>query len=288
MKLSNRISNAKTIVTGASSGIGLALAQSLAARGAHVALLARPTPRLDQALKLVQASRQHQVQIISALPADITHPNEVEQACRKFLAEFGAPDLVLHSAGGLEVGHFQQLQPADYQRVMAVNFLGSVYTTRELLPAMISRKAGSLVFISSVLGRLSPLGYSAYGPSKAAVDAYAESIRMEVKAKGIHVMVAYPSDTDTPQLSYENQHVPPEILYLKSIFTAHINSPEEVAKAILDGVDRRRQVLIPDLDGKQMDLILRLFGRNSIKILDLIIAYGNWRKKIPQPAAETN
>jgi 3-dehydrosphinganine reductase len=275
-------SNRNTLITGGSSGIGLAVARLLASRGANVWIMARRPEKLEVALAELEGLRRDPGQILETFAIDVSDPIRVEQAIASIVEKAAAPELVVHSAGDVQPGYVHQLSDTDYRVLIGSHYLGGVYVSKAVLPYMLANKSGHFVFLSSVLGRIGVLGYSAYGPAKAAMVLFADALRMEVKPHGIHVTVVYPSDTDTPQLAYDNAHIPDEIKYLKGIFNSHIISPDTVAHAILDGVERKREVIIPDLDGRLMDLILKLAGRGATTIVEYLIAHGyrrNYRFK---------
>jgi 3-dehydrosphinganine reductase len=220
----------------------------------------------------METVRQKDRQKLLSRSVDISDFRAVEATVGELADHFGLPNLLIHSAGDLEVGYYHQLTPRDYQSNIASNYLGGVYVTKAVLPYMVKQNSGHLVYLSSVLGRIGVLGYSAYGPAKAAMDVFADAIRMEVKPLGIQVSIIYPSDTDTPQLAYETEHLPEEIKYLKTIFTSQVNSPQVSAQAILKGIEKKREIIIPDMDGHIMDWLLRILGRRARNLLEILIA----------------
>lgn len=274
-----------SLITGGSSGIGLALACSLTQQGCHVALLARNPQRLEQAVATLESLRQDSSQRLLALSVDVSQRTQVEEAIQSLLEQGFTPELVISAAGEVEPGYASQLTPDDHRCQVEINYLGSVYVTQAVLPHLRAQQKGHLVFLSSILGLIGVVGYSAYSPSKAALGAYANALRMELKGDDIGVSIAYPSDTDTPQLAYETTRLPGEIIYLKKIFTSHINSPDQVAQAILDGVRRNKGVILTDFDGRLMYLILRLLGvSGSTALLEALLSryYRNNHKPLPK------
>ena len=106
---------------------------------------------------------------------------------------------MVNCAGTSLSGNFEETDPAAFERLMRINYLGSVYPTRAVLPAMKKKgKGGRVVFVSSAAGQIGVFGYSAYSPSKFAIVGLGQVLRMELKAHDIYVSVAYPPDTDTP------------------------------------------------------------------------------------------
>jgi 3-dehydrosphinganine reductase len=157
-----------------------------------------------------------------------------------------------------------------FRQLMDVNYFGSVYMTKAVLPKMKERGWGHIVFISSLGGLISAFGYTAYCASKFALHGFADALRQEVEPCGIKLSILCPVDTDTPQLAYENEFKPKETRLLAR-FTG-VASPESVAEELLSGVTRGKYLIIPGFDGKLMILLKRLLGRGFDKGMDLIIA----------------
>ena len=136
---------------------------------------------------------------------------------------------------------------------MAVNYFGSLYAIRSALAAMERSRTGNIVLISSGAGLIGIYGYSAYCPSKFALRGLAESLRGELKPKGIKVTVVYPPDTDTPQLAAEKKIKPLETKKITA--TAKAWTAEAVAQQIITGVERGRFAITP---GTELTILNRL------------------------------
>ncbi len=266
------------LITGGSSGIGLALARALAERGARLWLLARDETRLKAALEVLRGAQADRAHHFHSLSADVSDAHQVSQAIAQINAQDGVPDLVINSAGVTHPGYVQDLGLDIFRWMMEVNYLGTVYVTKAVLPGMMARRSGYIVNISSLAGVISIFGYSAYAPSKAAVRSFSEVLRCEMKPYGIGVSVVYPSDTDTPQLAYENRFKPPETKALGSMASAL--SADQVAQAILKGVARRRFVIVPGLESKFWYLASWLAGPGAYPILDWLVARA--RRSLPR------
>ena len=130
-------------------------------------------------------------------------------------------------------GYFQELPLEIFERTMAVNYFGTLYSIKAVLPSMLERQRGHLVLVSSGVGLIGIFGYTPYSPSKFALRGLAESLRGELKPAGIHLSIVYPPDTDTPQLQQENRTKPPETKQIAA--TAEMWSAEGVASEILRG-----------------------------------------------------
>ena len=239
------------LISGGSSGIGLALAHRLARRGWNLTLIARDPQRLQRAKAAIETeSRTIQIHLVSA---DVRDAPAIAAAMDGVLGALGAPDLVVASAGIVIPGLFASLPPQAFDETMAVNYHGTIHLLRAALPAMRARRSGHIVLISSGAGLIGLYGYTAYAPSKFAVRGLAEALRGELKPEGIGVSIVYPPDTDTPQLT-EEIRVRPEITS-KLAGGARAHSADEVAEAILKGVDSGRFTITP---GWEMGALSRL------------------------------
>ncbi|WP_230362695.1 SDR family oxidoreductase [Ancylobacter sp. Lp-2] len=193
-------------MSGGSSGIGLACAAELAARGHRVALLARDEARLAQAIETIR--RDHPAAQLVARPLDVSDASACEAAVAALVAEHGPPAWLVNSAGIAEPGLFLDQPLAAHEAQLATNYLGSLYLSHAAARHMAAAGSGRLVFVSSGAGLFGIYGYSAYAPSKFAVRGLAEVLRVELAPLGIGVTVAYPPDTRTPQLEAERRTKP--------------------------------------------------------------------------------
>lgn len=270
--------NCLALITGGSSGIGLALARLLLAEGARVALLARNPERLAQAREnLLDAYPRAEISVWSA---DVTNAPQVTALLETFVAQQGTPDLLINSAGMAHPGRFEELPLEIFDQMIAVNYLGTVYVTKALIPAMLERGSGHIVNISSVAGFLNIYGYTAYGAAKFAVRGFSDALRMELKPRGIQVSLVFPPDTDTPQLAYENQFKPEVTRALAG--NAGVLSPDFVAQEILAGVRRNAYLILPGFETKVIYVVSRLLGAGVNPILDYLVRRTLQRQRVEQ------
>jgi 3-dehydrosphinganine reductase len=251
--IQTQFSQQHAIVTGGSSGIGLALAKLLATQGANVSIIARTQEKLDAAVREIEVVRESTKQRVLALSADVADRASIEGAIATAIDRMGAPDLLVTSAGIAHPGYFQDLPIAVFEETMAIDYFGTLYSIKAALPAMVARQKGQIVLISSGAGLIGIYGYTPYCPSKFAVRGLAESLRGELKPMGIGVCVVYPPDTDTPQLAEENKTKPLETQQITG--TAQTWTAEAVAREIVRGVVRRSFAIAP---GLEMSLLSRL------------------------------
>lgn len=231
------------LITGGSSGIGKALAQKLAGQGYDVSLIARRKDVLAAAADEIERYRRAPSQRVAFYAADVADRNQAEAAVKAAIAAFGAPDMLIASAGISEPGYFSDLPAEIFERAMTVNYLGTLYVVRAALAAMRARAQGRIVLISSGAALMGVFGYSAYGPSKFAVRGLGESLRAELKGDNIAVSIAYPPDTETPMLEAERKTMPAETRAICALAPAW--TAEAVADCILGGVARNKFAITP-------------------------------------------
>jgi 3-dehydrosphinganine reductase len=241
------------IITGGSSGIGKAIALKLARSGANLSIIARTPSTLEAAKTELEAAQLSPEQRVLALTADVACVDEVTGAIERAIAQLGPPDVLIASAGIAHPGHFRDLPLSVFEQTMATNYFGTLYSIKAALPAMEQRRKGNIVLISSGAGLVGLYGYTPYSPSKFALRGLAESLRGELKEWGIDVAIAYPPDTDTPQLKAENLTKPLATQMITA--TAKTWSAEAVADAIIRGIEQRDFEITP---GLEMSLLAKL------------------------------
>ena len=170
----------RAFVTGAGKGIGRALAEALAARGATVGLAARSEDELA-ALAGALGSRA------LALPCDVADAESVSGAVERFVAEAGGLDLAIANAGIAHYGRFEDQDPELHERMTRVNWLGTVNTARAALPHLRAGGGGHLVIVSSGAGLRAFPEAAVYGATKAAQRGFAEALRHELAGSGVSV-----------------------------------------------------------------------------------------------------
>lgn len=180
-------------VTGASSGIGLAVAQLLARAGAAVVLGARRADRLDVAVRGIRNEGRR----AEAVVMDVTSESDVERLVATAQLTFGGLDVMVCNAGFGYYGTVEQTPPDVMRRMMDVNFTGTYLGARAALPVFRQQGHGHLVIVSSIVGRRGIPQMSGYSATKAAQAGFAEALRAEFHGTPIHVSIVFPVSTET-------------------------------------------------------------------------------------------
>jgi short-subunit dehydrogenase len=246
----------RALVTGASRGIGRALAEALAARGATVGLAARSERELAA---LASALGPRAV----ALPCDVGSAESVAAAVEAFVARAGGLELAVANAGIAHYGRFEDQDPELHERMTRVNWLGTVHTARAALPHLRAGGGGQLVIVSSGAGLRAFPQAAVYGATKAAQRAFAEALRHELAGSGVSVTTVFPGEIASSLHDHEKATMPD--WYHGDTRAA---PAAELARAVLAGVeaDRRtvaypREVRLLGLNGIAPGLVDRLLRR---------------------------
>lgn len=232
------------MVTGGSSGIGLASAELFAARGYDVAIVARDQVRLDAAVARIESARRSSEQRIAARSADLSVWESCEAAVESLVGDGFDPDVLVNSAGVILPGVFTEMPLEHLERNMDCGFWSVVYPCRAIAPRMVARGSGHIVNVSSVAGYLAIYGYTGYSAAKFAVMGFTEALRGEMKPHGVRVSVVCPPDTETPALAHEKTLRPRET----DVIAGNIKPipAEKVGRAIVRVVDGGGYLVIPD------------------------------------------
>lgn len=230
------------LITGGSSGIGLAIARQAAAAGARVSLVARDPAKLAAARAAIQAANPGAAEVVTA-SADVSIEAEVLAALNAAERVHGPVDMLVTSAGVARPGYFEEVPVAVFERTMAVNYFGALYPLKAVVPAMRQRGRGAVVIIASGAALFGLFGYTPYAPTKFALRGLAEALRAELHGTGVGVTIVYPPDTDTPQLTEENRTKPLETRALTA--AGGLWTADAVAALTLAGIQRGRFAVTP-------------------------------------------
>ena len=221
----NLLSGKTAIVTGASRGIGAAIAQRLCEAGANVVLCSRSVEAIAQVAETLQQKGYTTL----AMAADISQKADVEGLLEKTIAQFSQIDILVNNAGITRDMLLMRLKDEDWDAVLQTNLTGTMYCTRAVLRPMIRQKSGRIINISSVVGLAGNAGQANYAAAKAGIIGFTKATAKEVGTRGITVNAIAPGfiTTDmTAQISEDNQKQLLELIPLREF-----GHPEDVADA---------------------------------------------------------
>ena len=217
------------VVTGASRGIGLAVADELRAAGAHVVRLAR---------SLSDGSGERE----TTLRCDVTRSDEVERALQRMIAEVGVPDIVVNSAGVFYVKPLAETTPAEFTETIGVNLIGPFLVARALLPRLVQRGSGHVVTIGSSSDHIAYAGNSAYAASKYGIRGMHEVMAVELANSGVRTTLVSPGAADTDMWNAIDPDSKPGFRKRKDMMR-----PEDVAEAVLFAVTREARMTVTEI-----------------------------------------
>ena len=264
------LKNKTVYITGGSSGIGLATARLITSLGADVLIMSRSAERLDLACQVIEQERQNKKQKIMALGVDVGDHNQVQEQMEIAVKKFGAPDILILSAGiNTAADHFENITHDMFNQVMKVNVYGVRNVVYALLHPM-KQKKGHVVILSSAAALFGMFGYTAYATSKSALMGFAESLRYEIAPLGMAVTIVFPPDVDTPMNDSEAKTLPPQGKAVKKM--AGLLTPEFTAKEIVRAIERKQYFAIPGYQTRFLYFLHRISnGFLSRLVSDFII-----------------
>ncbi|WP_338552312.1 SDR family oxidoreductase [Paenibacillus sp. KS-LC4] len=216
------------LISGASSGIGALAAKQLAMRGAIVVLTGRNVEKLKAYVAEIGGNSSY-------FQMDVTSMEDVQQVIQAAVQKHGRLDILINNAGYGQFEYFETMPVEKFDQMMDTNYMGIVRCTKAVLPYMLSQGSGHIVNIASLAGKIGSAKSTAYTATKHAVLGFTNSLRMELRGKGIVVSAVNPGPIDTPFFSLAD----PSGNYVKNV-SFFMMKPDYVVKAIVRLIERRK------------------------------------------------
>ena len=246
--MTRRLQDTVALVTGASSGIGAAIARRFAAEGAAVALVARRLERLDELAARIRSDEGTRAVVVQA---DVTDQGQAVAAVERTASELGRIDIVVNNAGVMLLGPALESPIDEWNRMVALNLQGALYVTHAALPHLVRaaqdspRRVADLITISSTAGRVARPGGSVYSLTKFGVAAFAESLRQELIAQRVRVSVIEPGTVDTELVSHLREDV--RRAAQSQVEAIEPLQPDDIGDAVAYIVTRDRRVAVNEM-----------------------------------------
>ncbi|MCL2533426.1 MAG: SDR family NAD(P)-dependent oxidoreductase [Nocardiaceae bacterium] len=245
--MNTNLAGTAALVTGAGTGIGAAIAKTLASQGAAVVLVGRRAANLEDVAEQIRASGG----TASAFAADISQRAQAALAVEHAVSEFGRLDIVVNNAGVMLVGPVADAPEGEWERMIDVNLNGTLYITQEAIPHLVKsaaadpRKVADIVNISSTAGRVARPGTAVYNLTKFGINAFSEALRQELQPNRVRVGVIEPGNVATDLASHTRDE-------LRDAVESQVESierltPDDIADAVDYMVGRPRRVAVNEI-----------------------------------------
>jgi NAD(P)-dependent dehydrogenase (short-subunit alcohol dehydrogenase family) len=258
MKIAGKV----LVVTGGGNGVGRAVTLEALRRGARVVAVDISQPGLDETTRLADAGERLATNVL-----DITDKAAVAALPAEVATRFGAVDGLIHLAAIIQpFERVKDIDDATIERVINVNWWGTLYLDRAFLPVLLDRPEGHIVNTSSMGGFIPVPGQTIYGASKAAVKLLTEALHAECRGTNVHMTVVIPGGmaTNMPGNSGVSVAIDPA---KAADMAKNLTTPEQAANAILDGMEKNAYRVLIGRDAKLMDVLYRVYPKGAANFI---------------------
>ncbi|XP_059057244.1 3-ketodihydrosphingosine reductase [Achroia grisella] len=262
------------VITGGSSGIGKAAAVEAARLGAHVTIIGRNVHNLKSAVdEITSQCLDKNIQKIQYASLDVTSDYDSISTCLSSLEQNVAPIFMLVNCAGMCIcGKFEDMKVEDIKQMIDLNYFGTAYSTKYVLPGMKKRNEGVIVFVSSEAAFIGIYGYSAYSASKWALRGLAEAVQMELVGTSVRLTVSFPPDTDTPGLKTEELTKPKETKLISG--TGGLHPPEEIGKKLIHDALTGKIYSVYGISGQLLSILFGASVESTTQVLIQVFSMG--------------
>jgi short-subunit dehydrogenase len=261
-----QLAGKRVVVTGASSGIGAAIARELAASGAEVTLVARGREAMEQLAREIEAGGGR----AAVEPADLSRVDDIEALAERLLAGGAAPDVVVNNAGAGRWLAVDETPAGEAAEMIALPYLAAFELTRALLPPMIERRSGRIVCMTSLAAFTYLPGASGYGVARWAMRAFANQLRADLAGTGVGVSLIAPAEVDSPYFDHNpgtRERIPRATALLGGA-----TSERTVARYTARAIERGRdETIVP----RRAAIVVRMTPN---RVLDWLVRRTGWRR----------
>ncbi|KAI8092264.1 uncharacterized protein B0P05DRAFT_525553 [Gilbertella persicaria] len=260
-------------ITGGSTGLGRSLAIELAKAGADVCIVARRVQELEAAAEEIKSHRASEKQQVIYISADVTNQQDIVRAFDEANVKMGRnPDFVCACAGASFPKYFLDHTMDDFEKLTTLNYLGQAYVAHQAAQRMRDSdiKDGKIVFVSSMLGMLSFVGWTTYSPTKYAIRGLADALRNELKRYQIGVHIFFPGGIESPGFEIENRTKPEITKEIEGANTPQTGS--ECAQSLLKGLYAGEYMIMTDFISQVLRCTTRGVNPTNNLVLDYLLA----------------